>query len=115
MTEGTINTNATGGTDHESFDNVGLPGFQFVQDPLDYMPRLHHTHIDSYDHVLPEDMRQASVVLATFAYKAATAEKRVPRKPMPTEPSELEKQKAKDKADKRQRARERKALSELPQ
>lgn len=114
LTEGTINTNATGGTDHESFDNVGLPGFQFVQDPLDYMPRLHHTHIDSYDHVLPEDMRQASVVLATFAYKAATAEKRVPRKPMPTEPSELEKQKAKEKADKRERARERKALSELP-
>lgn len=114
LTEGTVNTNATGGTDHESFDNVGLPGFQFVQDPLDYMPRLHHTHIDSFDHVLPDDMRQASVMLATFAYKAAMADKRMPRKPMPTEPSELLQQLEKEKAEKRQRAKERKALSELP-
>ena len=114
LSEGTINANATGGTDHESFDNVGLPGFQFVQDPLDYMPRLHHTHVDSYDHALPDDMRQAAVVMATFAYKAAMAESRVPRKPMPTAPSELEQQQEKEKADKRQRAKERKALSEMP-
>lgn len=113
LSEGTINTNATGGTDHESFDNVGLPGFQFVQDPLDYMPRLHHTHVDSFDHVLADDMRQAAVVVATFAYEAAMADSRVPRKPMPTAPSELEQQQEKDKADKRQRAKERKALGDL--
>ncbi len=114
LSDGTINANATGGTDHESFDNVGLPGFQFVQDPLDYMPRLHHTHVDSYDHVLPDDMRQAAVVMATFVYKAAMADKRIPRKPTPTAPSELEQQQEKEKADKRQRAKERKALTELP-
>lgn len=114
LSEGTINANATGGTDHESFDNVGLPGFQFVQDPLDYMPRLHHTHVDSFDHVLPDDMRQAAVVMATFAYKAAMAESRMPRKPMPTAPSELEQQQEQEKAEKRQRAKERKALGELP-
>lgn len=115
LSDGTINTNATGGTDHESFDDVGLPGFQFVQDPLDYLPRLHHTHVDSFDHVLPDDMRQAAVVMATFAYKAAMADSRVPRKPMPTEPSELEQQQEKEKAEKRQRAKERKALTDLPQ
>jgi len=79
------------------------------------MPRLHHTHVDSFDHVLPDDMRQAAVVLATFAYEAAMAESRVPRKPMPTAPSELEQQQEKEKARKRQRAKEREALSELPQ
>lgn len=114
LSEGTINTNATGGTDHESFDDVGLPGFQFVQDPLDYMPRLHHTHVDSFDHVLPDDMRQAAVVMATFAYTAAVAENRVSRKPMPTAPSELEQQQEQEKARKRQRAQERKALSDMP-
>jgi hypothetical protein len=114
LSEGTINANATGGTDHESFDNVGLPGFQFVQDPLDYMPRLHHTHVDSFDHVLPDDMRQAAVVMATFAYAAAMSENRVPRKPTPRAPTELEQQQELEKAKKRQRAKEREALSELP-
>jgi hypothetical protein len=114
LSEGTIGANATGGTDHESFDNVGLPGFQFVQDPLDYMPRLHHTHVDSFDHVLADDMRQAAVVMATFAYAAAMSETRVPRKPTPRAPSELEQQQELEKAKKRQRAKEREALSELP-
>ncbi len=113
LTEGVISNNAKGSTDHVSFDGVGLPGFQFIQDPLDYFTRLHHTHVDSYDHAIPEDMKQAAVVLATLVYNAATTEARLPRKPMPIEPSAGEKALEKEKADKRQRTKDRKALGEL--
>lgn len=82
----------TGGTDHMSFDAVGLPGFQFVQDRLDYRSRLHHSNIDAYDHIRPEDLKQASVILASFLFHAATREQMIPRKPMPTEPSAGEKE-----------------------
>lgn len=100
LSTGTITNKSTSGTDHESFDDVGLPGFQFIQDPLDYSSRLHHTHIDSLDHVVEDDLKQASVLMAAFVYKAAMADERMPRKPMPTEPSELQQQKAKIKAEK---------------
>ena len=113
LSEGTITNNAKQSTDHVSFDRVGLPGFQFIQDPLDYATRLHHTHVDSYDHAVPEDMKQAAVVLATLVYNAAIAEARLPRKPMPAEPSASEKAQEKQKADKRQRIKDRKALDEL--
>ncbi len=113
LSEGTISNNAKQSTDHVSFDKVGLPGFQFIQDPLDYSTRLHHTHVDSYDHAVPEDMKQAAVVLATLAYNAAIADARLPRKPMPAEPSADEKTQEKQKADKRQRGKDRKALGEL--
>ncbi|MEM9489991.1 MAG: M20/M25/M40 family metallo-hydrolase, partial [Myxococcota bacterium] len=73
-------------TDHRSFDEVGLPGFQFVQDRLDYFPRLHHTNIDGYDHIYSEELMQASVIMAAFLYHAATRQSRLPRKPMPTFP-----------------------------
>ena len=49
---------ATGGTDHQPFDWVGIPGFQFIQDPMDYMTQLHHTHVDGYDHLSEEDLKQ---------------------------------------------------------
>ena len=113
LTEGTISNNSTFSTDHMSFDNVGLPGFQFIQDPLDYFTRLHHTHVDSYDHVIAEDMKQAAVVLATIVYNAANADARMPRKPTPTEYSPQEKELEKAKAEKRSRAKERKALGDL--
>jgi carboxypeptidase Q len=77
----TISTSNTSGTDHLSFDAVGLPGFQFIQDPLDYGSRTHHTNEDVLDRILPEDLRQASVILAAFAYDAAMLDEKLPRKP----------------------------------
>jgi hypothetical protein len=77
---GTLTVANTGSTDHVPFDRLGLPGFQFIQDPLDYFTRTHHTTADVFDRLPPEDMKQASVVLAVFAYQAAMAEERLPRK-----------------------------------
>ena len=70
----------TGSTDHISFDSVGLPGFQFVQDQLDYFTNVHHTHLDVLDHAAPEDLKQAAAVIASFAYHAAMREAKLPRK-----------------------------------
>jgi carboxypeptidase Q len=79
----TLSIRNTGGTDHESFDAVGLPGFQFIQDPLDYSSRTHHSSLDVYDHVQSADLMQASAVLASFVYDAATRPEKLPRKPLP--------------------------------
>lgn len=76
-------TRDTGGTDHRTFDRVGLPGFQFIQDDLDYGSRTHHTNVDTLDHAVREDLVQASVVMASFLYHAAMREESLPRKPMP--------------------------------
>jgi len=76
-----VTTRNTGSTDHISFDRVGLPGFQFVQDPADYSTRVHHTHLDTYDHVVPDDLKQAAAIIASFAWHAANREERFPRKP----------------------------------
>ena len=73
----------TGGTDHQSFDAVGLPGFQFVQDPLEYGARTHHTNLDVYERAIPEDLVQNAITIATFAYHAAMREQPLPRKPLP--------------------------------
>src|SRR5258705_154320 len=73
----------TGGTDHKSFDAVGLPGFQFIQDPLDYMTRTHHSDLDVYDHAVPSDLMQAAAVMASFVYHAATRPEMLPREPLP--------------------------------
>jgi hypothetical protein len=73
----------TGGTDHLSFDAVGLPGFQFIQDPVEYQSRTHHSNMDTYDHVEDTDLRQASAIVASFAYHAATRAEMLPRKPLP--------------------------------
>jgi len=73
----------TGGTDHLSFDAVGIPGFQFIQDTLDYESRTHHSNMDTYERLLPEDMKQAAVVEATFVYNAAMRDEMLPRKPLP--------------------------------
>ncbi|HKQ59802.1 MAG TPA: M20/M25/M40 family metallo-hydrolase [Candidatus Polarisedimenticolaceae bacterium] len=82
----TVTLRRTGGTDHQSFDRVGLPGFQFIQDELDYQSRTHHTHMDVYDHLRREDLIQASVVLASVLYDAATRAEPLPRKPLPQKP-----------------------------
>lgn len=84
----TVTLRATGGTDHVSLDRVGLPGFQFIQDNLDYSTRTHHTNLDTYDHVQPKDMMQASTIMAAFLYNAAMRPEPLPRKPLPQAPPE---------------------------
>jgi len=79
----TLTIRDTGGTDHQSFDDLGLPGFQFIQDPLDYGSRTHHSNLDVYDHIVPADLMQASAILASFVYEAATRPDMLPRKPLP--------------------------------
>ena len=76
----TVATRNTGSTDHIAFDRVGLPGFQFIQDRLDYFTNVHHTHLDTWDHVEAEDLKQAAAIVASFAYHAAMREERMPRK-----------------------------------
>ena len=75
----------TGETDHEVFDAVGLPAFQFVQDDVEYSTRTWHTNLDVYDRLKREDLMQASAVVATFLYQAAARSAPLPRKPMPKE------------------------------
>ncbi len=79
----TISIRNTGGTDHLSFDQVGLPGFQFIQDPLDYMTRTHHTNMDTYDRAQKSDLMQAAAIMASFVYNAATRQEMLPRKALP--------------------------------
>jgi hypothetical protein len=79
----TLTLRSTGSTDHVSFDAVGIPGFQFIQDPLDYSSRTHHSNMDTYERLLPEDLKQAAVVEATFVYNAAMRDQMLPRKPLP--------------------------------
>jgi hypothetical protein len=76
----TVSLQHTGGTDHLSFDNAGLPGFQFIQDPLDYGTVTHHSDMDTYPHAVPEDLMQASAVIATLVYDIANRDQLVPRK-----------------------------------
>jgi hypothetical protein len=76
----------TGGTDHQSFDAIGLPGFQFIQDPIEYDSRTHHSNMDVYERVQPNDMMRNAVIVATFAYDAANRDDRLPRKPLPAPP-----------------------------
>ena len=79
----TVTIKDTGGTDHLSFDSVDLPGFQFIQDPLDYGTRTHHTNMDTYERVHPMDAKQAATIDATFVYLAATRAQKLPREPLP--------------------------------
>jgi carboxypeptidase Q len=78
----TLTMRNTGGTDHQSFDAVGIPGFQFIQDPLDYETRTHHSNMDVYDRLQPEDLKQISVIVAGFVYDAAMRDQMLPRKPL---------------------------------
>jgi carboxypeptidase Q len=89
----TVSPRNTGGTDHLSFDSVGLPGFQFIQDPMDYDSRTHHTNVDTYERLQPADMMKNAVVMAIFAYDAANRPDKLPRKPLP-KPAERPRQNA---------------------
>jgi hypothetical protein len=80
---GTLTIRNTGGTDHMSFDAVGLPGFQFIQDPVEYDSRTHHSSMDVYDRIQSADMMQNAVIVAAFAYHTANRDQLLPRKPMP--------------------------------
>ncbi len=73
----------TGGTDHQAFDAVGLPGFQFIQDPVEYDTRTHHSNMDVYERIQEEDMRKNAVIVASFVYLAANRDDKLPRKPLP--------------------------------
>jgi hypothetical protein len=79
----TVSIRNTGGTDHLSFAAVGLPGFQFIQDPLDYGTITHHSDMDTWDHAVPEDLMQASAVIATLVYQTATRKEMLPRRELP--------------------------------
>lgn len=70
----------TGSTDHVSFDRVGIPGFQFVQDQLDYFSHVHHTHLDVQDHASADDLKQAAAIVASFVYNTAQRPQKLPRK-----------------------------------
>ena len=79
----TVSMRDTGGTDHLSFDAVGLPGFQMIQDEADYETRTHHTNLDTYDRIQRDDMMQASAVMASLVYHAANRDDLFPRKALP--------------------------------
>lgn len=79
----TLSISNTGGTDHLAFDAIGLPGFQFIQDEIEYNTRTHHSNQDVFDRIQADDMKQASTIMAAFVYNAATMDEKVPRKRMP--------------------------------
>lgn len=79
----TLSIRNTGGTDHLAFNSVGLPGFQFIQDPMDYDTRTHHSNMDLYERVQEADMKQMAVIVASFVYMTANRPDMIPRKPLP--------------------------------
>jgi Zn-dependent M28 family amino/carboxypeptidase len=76
----TLTISDTGGTDHQSFDRIGLPGFQFIQDEIEYDTRTHHSNQDNYDRIQAEDMKQAATIMAAFVYQTAMMDEKMPRK-----------------------------------
>src|SRR5262249_50310280 len=83
MGASTLTIANTGGTDHLAFDAVGLPGFQFIQDEVEYDTRTHHSNQDVYDRIQEDDMKQAAVIMAAFVYNTAMRDQKLPRKPLP--------------------------------
>ena len=83
MGANTLTLSNTGGTDHLAFDAVGLPGFQFIQDTIEYDTRTHHSNMDVFDRIQADDMKQMSIILATFVYQTAMMDEKMPRKPTP--------------------------------
>lgn len=82
MSANTLSLSNTGGTDHLSFDAIGLPGFQFIQDPIEYDTRTHHSNMDVFDRIQADDMKQMSIIVAAFVYQTAMMDDKMPRKPM---------------------------------
>jgi carboxypeptidase Q len=79
----TLAIQKVGGTDHLDFTHVGLPAFQFIQDPIDYETRTHHTNMDVLESIQGADLQQAAVIVATFVYHAAMRDERLPRLALP--------------------------------
>lgn len=86
MGAGKVVMGRTGGTDHEYMQAIGLPAFQFIQDPLDYGSRVHHSSIDTVDHMKSDDIRQAATIMAAMLWQAANSDVDLPRPPLPTQP-----------------------------
>ncbi|HTD99342.1 MAG TPA: M20/M25/M40 family metallo-hydrolase [Mucilaginibacter sp.] len=80
---GTVTISNTGGTDHQSFDAVGIPGFQFIQDAMDYGTRTHHSNQDTYDRLSEDDLKQAATIIASFVYNTSQRPDMIPRKELP--------------------------------
>lgn len=80
MSASTLTLENTGGTDHLSFDGIGLPGFQFIQDAVEYDTRTHHSNQDVLDRIQPDDVKQMAIIVATFVYQAAMMDDKMPRK-----------------------------------
>jgi Zn-dependent M28 family amino/carboxypeptidase len=76
----TLTLNNTGGTDHLAYDRIGLPGFQFIQDPVAYSTQTHHSNMDNWDHAVADDLKQAATIIASFAWHAAQRDEMLPRK-----------------------------------
>ncbi len=91
----TLTLNNTGGTDHLPFDAVGIPGFQFIQDPMAYFTRTHHSNMDNYDHLEEDDLKQAATLIATFVWNTSQRDEKLPRKPS------LEKEKEEERTKKK--------------
>lgn len=98
MGASTVTVSNTGGTDHQSFDAIGIPGFQFIQDEVEYDTRTHHSSMDVFDRIQEEDVKQASIIMASFVYHTAMRDEKLTRKPLngkvvkqSDEPTEVEK------------------------
>jgi hypothetical protein len=83
----TVTIGNTGGTDHQAFDAVGLPGFQFIQDGIEYGTRTHHSNMDSYERLIADDLKKNAVIIASFVYHAANRPELLPREALPPPPS----------------------------
>jgi|LakMenEpi03Aug12_release.lakeMendotaPanAssembly.Ray.scaffolds.fasta_scaffold52184_2 hypothetical protein len=83
----TVTAANTGGTDHQSFTGIGLPGFQFIQDPIEYDTRTHHSSMDVFERLIEDDAKQASIIMATFAYQAAMRDEKIPRRALEGNPT----------------------------
>ena len=82
MEHTTLTIRDTGGTDHLSFNAIGIPGFQFIQDPIEYRTRTHHTNMDTYERLVMDDLKQMAVIVASFVYNTAQRDEKMPRKPL---------------------------------
>ena len=80
MGASTLTISNTGGTDHVSFDSIGLPGFQFIQDEIEYETRTHHSNQDVFDRIQGDDLKQAATIMAAFLYNTAMRDEMLPRK-----------------------------------
>jgi Zn-dependent M28 family amino/carboxypeptidase len=76
----TLTLSNTGGTDHRSFDAVGIPGFQFIQDPVSYWAKTHHSNMDNWDHLVEDDLKQAATIIASFVWHTSQRDEKLPRK-----------------------------------